>query len=137
MIRIAVDDAIDDIIESGINERETDIEAIKEKIFLEVASRLEEAKLSSQVRFNDTTEKRKNAIAVIILVTSGSRCPVLVLEQFIYQSCTWTPTFKYFLDSLLSDMIDYQFPIYYMCITNIRKNECHTVYRKNISWNQL
>ena len=58
MIRIAVDDAIDDIIESGINERETDIEAIKEKIFLEVASRLEEAKLSSQVRFNDTTEKK-------------------------------------------------------------------------------
>ena len=55
MIRIAVDDAIDDIIESGINERETDIEAIKEKIFLEVASRLEEAKLSSQVRFKDTT----------------------------------------------------------------------------------
>ena len=54
MIRIAVDDAIDDIIESGINERETDIEAIKEKIFLEVASRLEEAKLSSQVRFKDT-----------------------------------------------------------------------------------
>ena len=58
MIRIAVDDAIDDIIESGINERETDIEAIKEKIFLEVASRLEEAKLSSQVRLNDSTEKK-------------------------------------------------------------------------------
>ena len=57
MIRIAVDDAIDDIIESGINERETDIEAIKEKIFLEVASRLEEAKLSSQVRLNDSTEQ--------------------------------------------------------------------------------
>ena len=63
MIRIAVDDAIDDIIESGINERETDIEAIKEKIFLEVASRLEEAKLSSQVRLklNDSTERKKNA----------------------------------------------------------------------------
>ena len=58
MIRIAVDDAIDDIIESGINERETDIEAIKEKIFLEVASRLEEAKLSSQVRLNDSTEQK-------------------------------------------------------------------------------
>ena len=61
MIRIAVDDAIDDIIESGINERETDIEAIKEKIFLEVASRLEEAKLSSQVRLNNSTEKKRNA----------------------------------------------------------------------------
>ena len=29
MIREAVDDAIDDIIESGIDERDTDIEAIK------------------------------------------------------------------------------------------------------------
>ena len=66
MIRVAVDDAIDDIIESGINERETDIEAIKEKIFLEVASRLEEAKLSSQVRIdNSTDQKRANAMPVM------------------------------------------------------------------------
>ena len=48
MIREAVDDAIDKIIENGIDERDTDIEAIKEQIFLEVASRLEESKITSQ-----------------------------------------------------------------------------------------
>merc|ERR1712113_501544 len=48
MIREAVDDAIDKIIEDGIDERDTDIEAIKEQIFLEVASRLEESKFTSQ-----------------------------------------------------------------------------------------
>merc|ERR1712223_752953 len=48
MIREAVDDAIDKIIEDGIDERDTDIEAVKEQIFLEVASRLEESKLASQ-----------------------------------------------------------------------------------------
>merc|ERR1712141_635806 len=69
MIREAVDDAIDKIIEDGIDERDTDIEAIKEQIFLEVASRLEESKLASQ---NEITK---------VAAESGGSVPTRIIGE--------------------------------------------------------
>ena len=79
-------------IEDGIDERDTDIEAIKEQIFLEVASRLEESKLASQNEITKVAAESGGTIPTRIIgepsVSSSSSAESAVSSTTISTSTT-------------------------------------------------